>query len=169
MSSAPKSTAIFECVFEARRSSRANAGESLRRSRGGFCVERGLEPGMNFSRFCGMKFGRPSLLRASFAFTASRRVVGRRSDSTGRSYSRVVRVSRSFTNFSARDGGLDAVRFAGRASRLGRSVFGERSVRSDFSVFAFGAMVFWKRDARSFDRSRLRASFLETVAGSISV
>ena len=122
-----------------------------------------------------MKFGRPSLLRASLAFTASRRVVGRRSDSTGREYSRVVRVSRSVTNFSARDGGLDAVRFAGRASRVGRSVFGERSVRSkrsvrsDFSVFAFGAMVFWKRDARSFERSRLRASFLETVAGSISV
>ena len=60
-----------------------------------------------------MKFGRPSELRASLAFTASRRVVGRRSDSTGREYSRVVRVSRSFTNFSARDGGFDG-RWRGR-------------------------------------------------------
>ena len=117
---------------------------------------------MNFSRFCGTKFGRPSLLLASFALTASRRVVGRRSDSAGRSNSRVVRVSRSFTNFAAREGGFESVRFAGRASRVGRSVrsvFGarsvrsvragrsvrsERSVRSDFSVFGFGAIVCWK-------------------------
>ena len=33
--------------------------------------------GLNFSRFCGTKFGRPSSVRAIFAFTASRRVVGR--------------------------------------------------------------------------------------------
>ena len=71
------------------------------------------------------------MVRASLAFTASRRVVGRRSDSTGREYSRVVRVSRSFTNLSAREGGFESVRFGARAGFDVLSVRAGRSVRSE--------------------------------------
>ena len=77
-----------------------------------------------------------------------------------------MRVSRSFTNFSAREGGFESARFVGRAGFVERSV---RSVRSIVSDFALGAILFWKREARSFERSRLRASFFDTVVGSISV
>lgn len=102
------------------------------------------------------------------AFTASRRVVGLRSNSAGREYSWVVRVSRSFTHFSARDGGFESVRFTGRAGFVLRSVRSVCSVRSDISGFALGAIVFWKREAWNFERSWLRASFFETVVGSKS-
>ena len=77
--------------------------------------------GLNFSRFCGIKFGRPSSERAIFAFTASRRFVGRVSDCAGRSgrsgrNGRDARSARSSTNFAARETGfaerdVDSARF----------------------------------------------------------
>ena len=74
------------------KSSRAYAGESLRRSRTGRSARKFAarvsgaalgffgRVGSNFSYLRGSKFGRPSSVRAIFAFTASRRLVGRVSE-----------------------------------------------------------------------------------------
>ena len=74
------------------KSSRAYAGESLRRSRFGRSARKLAarvsgaslrflgRVGSNFSYLRGSKFGRPSSVRAIFALTASRRLVGRVSD-----------------------------------------------------------------------------------------
>ena len=144
MSSAPKSTAAFECDLACfLKSSRAYAGESLRRSRIGRSARKLAarvsgatlfffgRVGSNFSRLRGSKFGRPSSVRAIFALTASRRFVGRVSESflnagrSGRSaylYGFLTsgpdvgrsdrsargadsRTSRSLTNFLARESG----------------------------------------------------------------
>ena len=195
MSSAPKSVATFECVFDARRSSRAYAGESLRRSRAGRCevsasrdgaalrvaAPRGAL-GLNFSRFCGIKFGRPSSLRAIFAFTASRRFVGRVSDAAGRSgrsgrKGRDARSARSSTNFAARDTGLEGLESEVRDVVGLKAFFGFSNVRSSRLClgFPFGAPSIsfdldavrsWKRCARSFERSAKRTSFFVTTSRS---
>ncbi|CAB4573242.1 unannotated protein [freshwater metagenome] len=74
------------------KSSRAYAGESLRRSRTGRSARKFAarvsgaslrflgRVGSNFSYLRGSKFGRPSSVRAIFALTASRRLVGRVSE-----------------------------------------------------------------------------------------
>ena len=82
--------------------------------------EVGFVPGLNFSRFCGTKFGRPSSVRAIFALTASRRVVGRVSLLTARSV-------RSAMNFAARDCGF--------APTVLKVLFGFSKVRSSRVCF----------------------------------
>ncbi|CAB4535379.1 unannotated protein [freshwater metagenome] len=103
--------------------------------------------GLNFSRFCGIKFGRPSSERAIFALTASRRFVGRvslnsrfcvvagRSGRSGRN-GRDARSARSSTNFAARDCG-----FALLTGALLKAFFGFSNVRSSRDCFGlpFGA------------------------------
>ena len=81
------------CVLdECLKSSRAYAGESLRRSRTGRSARKFAarvsgaserffgRVGSNFSTLRGTKLGRPSSVRETFAIAASRRFVGRVSD-----------------------------------------------------------------------------------------
>ena len=84
---------------------------------------------MYFSRLPGIKFGRPSSVRATRSLAASRRVVGRVSGFLNSG--RAVRSLRSETNFLARDSDLT---ISSRTSRGFDAVFSGYGLEATFNA-----------------------------------